>query len=69
MQFFLEMSTLNQGLAVWQLYISVSWCIKWTILRLREIVLCKNMFCFRKNTKAIAFEEFIYIVRKHSQGR
>jgi hypothetical protein len=25
-QFFREMSTLNQGVAVWQLYISVSWC-------------------------------------------
>jgi hypothetical protein len=25
-QFFREMSTVNQGVAVWQLYISVSWC-------------------------------------------
>jgi hypothetical protein len=60
------MSTLNQGVAVWQLYITVPWCIMdhTSSSRNRPV---KNMLCFRKNTKAIAFEE--YIVGKHTHGR
>jgi hypothetical protein len=55
MHFFLEMSTLNQGLAVWQLFISVSWC-NGPYFVFEKSSCAKTI---RKNTKAIAFEEFI----------
>jgi hypothetical protein len=52
MQFFLEISTLNHG------YISVFLGVMYYTSSSRNRPV-QNMFCFRKNTKAIAFEEFI----------